>query len=129
MADRVKITLGVAAFLVVATLPVWNRIFAAGTAAAPDLEVPDLPPGEFRCIEPTEYMAANHMELLNRWRNDLVREGITTYTSSTGEVWDISLTGTCLSCHTSKENFCTRCHDYADVEPTCWDCHVGPGGS
>ncbi|MHC4827694.1 MAG: sulfate reduction electron transfer complex DsrMKJOP subunit DsrJ [Planctomycetota bacterium] len=124
MSDKAKITLGLGAFLVLATFPVWNRLFAAGDAAKPELE---LPADASQCVEATEYMTANHMDLLNQWRDAVVREGRREHTSSlTGETYEMSLTGTCLGCHTSRDAFCTRCHDYANVEPTCWDCHLEP---
>ena len=126
MGDKVKITLGLGAFLVLAAFPFWNRLFAAGDATAPELE---LPADASQCVEATEYMTANHMDLLNRWRDAVVREGGREYTASSGEKYVMSLTGTCLGCHTSREAFCTRCHDYANVEPTCWDCHLEPRGS
>jgi hypothetical protein len=38
----------------------------------------------------------------------------------------MSLTGTCLDCHSDKEKFCDACHTYSAVDPYCWDCHVIP---
>ena len=29
----------------------------------------------------------------------------------------------------AMNDFCTKCHDYANVDPTCWDCHLEPGGN
>jgi len=40
--------------------------------------------------------------------------------------FDMSLSNTCLSCHTNKAEFCDKCHGYASVDPYCWDCHVDP---
>ncbi len=37
------------------------------------------------CVEDTPFMRANHMDLLNHWRDDLVRSGITEYTSASGD--------------------------------------------
>jgi hypothetical protein len=112
----------------VVSFPIWQPLVAAGETAAPELEYPK---GESKkpCVEPTEYMKANHMNLLDAWRDAVVREGLTKYTASTGETHDMSLTRTCLSCHTNRDTFCTKCHDYADVEPTCWECHVEEGGN
>ena len=31
-------------------------------------------------------------------------------------------------CHTDKAEFCDRCHNYAGVNPYCWDCHTVPEG-
>ena len=38
----------------------------------------------------------------------------------------MSLTRTCMRCHTSEQKFCAECHDYAGAHLTCWDCHVKP---
>ena len=126
MSDRTKATFGLAAFLVLAAFPMWQALGAAGEAVRPELELPE---DETECIEETEFMSARHMELLNTWRNALVRDGETEYTSTSGETWDISLTGTCMDCHDNRETFCTRCHDYANVAPRCWNCHIEPEGS
>ena len=127
MGDKGKILLGLAIFVILITFPFWSRL-AAGEPleGRPDLE---LPANETACIEDTEYMTASHMDLLNQWRDDFVREGTQEYTSTlTGETYQMSLTKTCLSCHEDRDAFCTRCHNYADVEPTCWQCHTTPGG-
>ena len=38
----------------------------------------------------------------------------------------MSLTNTCLGCHSNKAQFCDQCHNYLEVTPYCWDCHVDP---
>jgi len=127
MGDKGKILLGLAVFVILITFPFWSRV-AAGEplAGRPDLE---LPANETQCIEDTPFMTANHMDLLNQWRDELVRDGNPEYTSTlTGETYQKSLTKTCLSCHEDRDAFCTRCHEYADVQPTCWQCHTTPGG-
>jgi hypothetical protein len=125
MSDRTKAGFGLAAFFVLASFPVWQVLARADEVPAPDLE---LPATATQCVEDTQYMRASHMELLNEWRDRVVRRGEHTYTSSlSGETFEISLTGTCLQCHENKETFCDSCHDYADVEPTCWNCHVEQG--
>ncbi|MFC1574985.1 sulfate reduction electron transfer complex DsrMKJOP subunit DsrJ [Gemmatimonadota bacterium] len=126
MPDRGKILIGIAVFVVLVTFPFWGRL-AAGDAALgrPDLEYPDAA----ACVEDSAYMNANHMDLLNQWRDDLVRNGILDYTSSaSGETFRMSLTKTCLDCHDNRDEFCTACHDYANVTPTCWECHTTLGG-
>ena len=72
-----------------------------------------------------EYMKDNHMQLLDEWRNDVVRDGSREYESASGQVYEKSLDGTCLECHSNREEFCDSCHDYASVDPYCWDCHDG----
>lgn len=75
------------------------------------------------CVESTEYMRSSHMQLLDSWRNDVVRDGATEYTGANGQVYEISLDDTCLGCHTNREEFCDKCHEYSSVELYCWDCH------
>lgn len=123
MSDRLKIGVGLVVGVVLLAFPVWHTLGAGERAAPPELEMPD---EATECVEDTPFMQANHMNLLAEWRNGVVREGKRDYTSSTGETYLMSLTATCLDCHDSQENFCARCHDYANVSPTCWDCHVVP---
>jgi len=126
MSDKGKIIGGLVVFLVLVTYPVWNTVVAGGERVLPELEYPE---GETACIEDAEYMRAYHMDMLNEWRHDLVRDGVTEYTSTTGETYTNSLTGTCMSCHDDRDAFCTRCHDFSNVNPKCWDCHVEPRGN
>ena len=78
-------------------------------------------------MESRAWMRANHMELLDGWRDEFVRKGERTYTASDGREFEKSLTRTCLGCHDNQEEFCRKCHDYVGVDPVCWDCH-GTGG-
>ena len=128
MSDKAKIIVGLAVFLVLALFPVWYAVGSAGGASAPDPELPKGAP-EAACVEDTQYMIANHMDLLNQWRDAVVRDGQKEYTSSSGKKYVMSLTGTCLSCHSNRETFCLRCHNYANVQPNCWDCHLEPKGN
>ncbi len=128
MSDKTKILAGFAVFVAVAAFPVWNSLRASGSTARPDLE---LPKESSRCVEDKAYMTANHMDLLNRWRDEVVRQELIEYSATNGQKFTKSLTGTCLSakCHSNSEKFCTRCHNYANVEPSCWNCHTVPEGS
>jgi hypothetical protein len=123
MRDRSWIFGGLAVFLALITFPIWYNLAARTTSKAPELK---LPTQEKFCVAPTEYMRTSHMELLINWREEVVRNNVRTYTAFNGKTYKISLTGTCLGCHTSKEEFCDRCHNYAAVNPYCWDCHVDP---
>ena len=38
----------------------------------------------------------------------------------------MSLSQSCLGCHSNKEQFCDACHNYAGVKPNCWSCHIVP---
>ena len=125
--DGWKIIAGILVFLIVAGIPFW---YGRGkTVAPPDLKL-DTPAierlQEKLCVEPTPYMRANHMKLLTAWRDSVVREGKRTYTAANGKVYQISLTGTCLECHSNKDKFCDRCHNYAGANPACWNCHIIP---
>ena len=125
MHDVGKIAGGLVVFLVLATSPLWYNALSASTPAVPELEKP--PNGSQQCVEETEYMRASHMDLLNGWRDDVVRTGARDYSSAlTGRTFDMSLSRTCMDCHSNKADFCDRCHDYLAVDPYCWDCHVEP---
>lgn len=75
------------------------------------------------CVASTEYMKESHMQLLDEWRNDVVRGGSRQHASASGQMYEKSLDDTCLGCHTNREEFCDSCHDYAEVDLYCWDCH------
>ena len=126
MRDRARIMTGLGVFIVLMAFPVIHALGSAGEVSRPELELPD---DGSDCIESSDVMRARHQEILNQWRNSVVRDGEREYTSTTGEVHVMSLTGSCMNCHDDREAFCTRCHDYANVEPACWDCHVEPGES
>ncbi len=125
MRDRMFIALGLALFLALVTYPMWHAVYAGTTAAAPDLK---LPKDAKQCVAPVAYMRAAHMKLLIKWREGAVRDHQLTYKAYDGKTYRVNLSTTCLGqCHTSKEQFCDRCHQYAAVSgPYCWDCHVDP---
>lgn len=119
------IWLGIVLFLVIFTLP-FTMNFGSADYKRPELA---LPAGETECIEPAVDMAAEHMTMLNEWRDAALREGKRVYVSSTGKEWDVSLQNTCTTCHANKEEFCDACHDSNSVTPYCWDCHVESKGN
>ena len=125
MPDRMRVVLGLGAFFLVLAYPVWNALGSSADPARPALERSVDPSG---CVEDTAYMAARHQDLLNAWRTAVVRDGERYYLATSGKEYEISLTGTCMKCHTNREAFCERCHTYADVTTTCWACHVPPEG-
>jgi len=79
------------------------------------------------CVEPTEFMRRNHMELIKHQRDETVHQGI----RSTKH----SLAG-CVECHVSygadetpvpvnaEGQFCNRCHEFAAVGVDCFGCHA-----
>ncbi len=122
MYDKGKILTGLVIFLILILFPVWYNA-ANGKATAPD---PKLPPGGGNCVMATDYMKAYHMDLLNTWRDEVVREGSRVHVAPDGKKYEKSLTNTCMQCHTSKAEFCDQCHNYVGVKPYCWDCHINP---
>jgi len=123
--DKGKIIGGLAIFLCVAAFPAW---YVTASGKADYHPNPVLPVGENQCVESTEYMKQYHMQLLQQWRDADVRKDITTYTASDNKTYKISLTGTCLQCHSNKSEFCDSCHNYEGVSPNCWECHNVPPG-
>jgi len=122
MKDKNKILAGLAIFIAVITLPFW---FSMGKAApAPELELTEKAKAAKVCVMPTEYMKAEHMQLLDVWRHNVVRNAERAFVNPEGKLFNMSLSNTCLDCHSNKEKFCDRCHDYASVRPYCWDCHI-----
>lgn len=123
MYDSGKIITGLVIFVILCTFPFW---FNLGKVAyeAPDLELPE---EEKKCVEPTSWMRAHHMQLLNNWRDEVVRENQAKYLSSfKDKEIEIGLQNTCMDCHDNKEKFCDRCHNRVSVTPYCWDCHIAP---
>lgn len=123
MYDSGKIIIGLVIFVVAITFPFWYNFGKAATPQKPVLEVGTT---EKQCVEPTAWMRSSHMQLLDKWRDDVVRNGKRIYKSSTGKEYLMSLQLTCTQCHVKKEQFCDRCHNYVDVAPNCWDCHLDP---
>ena len=126
MYDAGKILIGIVVFIALVTTPIWINMAGGAGAKAPTLEKPL---GEQHCVETTEYMKENHMQLLIDWRESVVRDGNRTYISHAyGDDphkghFEMSLSETCLKCHSNKANFCEKCHDYVGVDVFCWDCH------
>lgn len=78
------------------------------------------------CVEPTEYMRRNHMELIEH------QQDVTVYGGIRGTKH--SLAG-CVECHVGYEGgqpvpiddpgqFCAACHEYTAVKLNCFDCHA-----
>ncbi len=115
-----KVLLGLGVFAGVISAPAWYGALGHGKGQPPELQKPT---EAKECIEPTAFMRAKHMELLDAWRDAVVRKGEHVYVASNGQHHDMSLTGTCLRCHSDPAKFCVKCHDYAGVDVFCWDCH------
>ena len=90
--------------------------------------LPVIPPGRGdACVEDTDFMRRNHMELLKHQRDETMLKGVRSEQYSLKE---------CLSCHAvygpdaipvtvaSSKHFCRSCHDYAAVSIDCFQCHA-----
>ena len=125
MYDAGKIIVALIIFIGLFTSPIWYDLASGESSNKPNIVLPvneDLK----ECVASTEYMRASHMDLLNEWRDEVVRKGNRIYTSPNGKEFEMSLTKTCTNCHYNKTEFCDQCHDYLGVNPYCWDCHVEP---
>jgi len=128
---RISIVL-LAAMLVsmagVAVVAFANEDGHAATIEAGRVPVPAIPVADASsCVEDTDFMRRNHMDLLKHQRDETMREGIRNEQHSLKE---------CISCHavmgpdavpvtvSSPEHFCRSCHDYAAVKVDCFQCHA-----
>ncbi|OPZ22043.1 MAG: hypothetical protein BWZ10_00466 [candidate division BRC1 bacterium ADurb.BinA364] len=140
-----KIIPGILLFLALVTFPVWHNAASGAPGEKPERAPSDK---ETACVENPVWMAKHHMTLLNKWREEVVRNGETAapsaaareYTSSAnGKTFEKSLVNTCMQCHAKpnpdrpiaagavQATYCTDCHDYSNLAtPYCWECHVEP---
>ncbi len=110
-------------FLAIILGPFWYHSLRGTIYYMPSLKIVS---DAKQCIEGKSYMKSKHTDLLDKWKESVVRKGERLYKAGDGKTYLISLTGTCLNCHSNKTQFCDRCHDYTGVKPQCWDCHIAP---
>ncbi len=127
MNDKKYIIAGLIVFCGIVILPF---LFNFGKAApAPEIVLTQKAKDAGYCVLPKDEMKAGHMQILDMWRNTVVRESSRIYKSSSGKTFTMSLSSgeeSCTGCHSNKAEFCDRCHNYASVRPYCWDCHNEP---
>ena len=122
MYNKPYVILLIIVLLAVVTTPIWINVTGRGYE---EIKKELAKPKGEKCIEDTEWMVANHMELLKKFREMAIREGKRIYTSETyGTTYNASISE-CFRCH-DYENFCKKCHEYAGVSVYCWTCHT-PG--
>jgi hypothetical protein len=126
MNDKKWIILGLVIFLGLLTFPLWyNFAIKVGKAApAPTPVLSEKAKAAKACVMSKEYMTNEHMQLLDLWRHSVVRNGKREFVNEQGKVYTMSLSNTCLDCHSNKAEFCDSCHNYASVRPYCFDCHI-----
>ncbi|MFH1076175.1 MAG: sulfate reduction electron transfer complex DsrMKJOP subunit DsrJ [Pseudomonadota bacterium] len=127
MYDKKVIIPGLVIFVWLMTLPVWYNLGKANPQPDPKIDTPVINQMVVKkCIESKQYMKESHMQVLNEWRDEVVRNKKRVYIASNGEKHDISLQNECMRCHSNKKDFCDSCHNYVAVKPFCWDCHLEP---
>jgi hypothetical protein len=127
MYDKGKIFLGLLVFVAIVAFPFVYNIGTDVVKPEPKIDTPEIQKMAIKqCVEPKAFMRAEHMKLLNEWRDSVVREGNRIYVGFEGKRYNISLQNTCMKCHSNKKEFCDTCHNYMAVKPYCWDCHIAP---
>ena len=125
-----KIIIALVIFIAIVTFPIWSSI--GSDSVSPDVEISlDTPAinamgDDATCIYETDYMRANHMKVLNDWKVEVVRNGNRMIVTEDGREYLASLQNTCFECHSNYEDFCLKCHEYSNVDPSCWECHLEP---
>ncbi len=123
MNDKNKVIAGIVIFFVLLTSPFWYNLLADKTPA-PEVVLTAKAKAAKVCVRDTAWMKANHMQLLDEWRDAVVLKSERIYVSPDGKEYNMSLSNTCLDCHSNYTEFCQRCHEYASIEPYCWECHI-----
>ena len=128
MYDENKVIPIIIVFLIVFAFPLWYNLGKAAPAPDPKLNTPEINQlKDKQCIEPKASMITSHMKILDEWRFEVVRGDYKrTFTASNGKVYEKSLQNGCMKCHSNKSQFCDQCHNYMEVKPFCWDCHITP---
>jgi hypothetical protein len=130
--NKGPVFLGILVFLALALFPFYNNFGKTNKKPEPKTDTPAIMEyeklnGKKECIESKEYMRAEHMQILNQWRDSVVRDYNRGYISgSNHKRFDMSLQNGCMKCHSNKKKFCDECHNYLAVKPYCWDCHIAP---
>lgn len=103
-------------------------MMSAAYSVNAEIAKPDVPKGKGeQCVEPTDFMRKNHMEVMLHQRDETMHRGIRTNKHSLKE---------CISCHVQPDSkgqvarygdnkhFCSSCHTYAAVNIDCFECHA-----
>ncbi len=117
----------IAALVLVLTAGPWG-VSRADTNTGTGVPLPWIASAQGEnCVEDTDFMRRNHMDLLKHQRDETMLEGIR------GKPYSLR---DCLDCHvvrgpdalpvtaSSPQHFCRSCHDYAAVSIDCFQCHA-----
>lgn len=122
MKDRGLIITGLVIFIAIVLFPFWYNMGKA--AGVPEPKLTEKAEAAKECVMATADMRTEHMQLLDDWRDTVVRDAKRVYHAGNGKTYTMSLSNTCLDCHSNKTEFCDQCHNYASARPYCWDCHI-----
>ena len=97
MNDKKWIVLGLIIFLGLFSFPLWyNLMIKVGKAApAPEVVLTAKAKAAEKCVMSTEYMKAEHMQLLDLWRHSVVRNAKREFVNPEGKTFNMSLSNTC----------------------------------
>jgi hypothetical protein len=127
MYDKGKIIPMLIIFVILVTFPFLYNIGKASHRPEVSIDTPVINQmSKKQCIKSAEIMRAEHMKILDKWREAVIRDGDREYGIIDGVKYEKSLQKTCMHCHSNKKAFCDRCHDYVNVKPYCWNCHIEP---
>ena len=130
--NKGPIFLGIVVFLALAFFPFYYNAGKVNAKPEPKVDTPAIQEwekqyGKKECVEPKEFMRTDHMQLVNLWRDSVVRSMNREYISTAShKKFNMSLQNGCMHCHSNKKKFCDECHNYMAVKPFCWDCHIQP---
>src|SRR5512141_3203840 len=99
-----KILIGLVIFLAFVLFPFYYNYGTVNAKIEPKTDTPAIRDwvqkyGKKECVEPKEVMRPDHMQILNNWRDMVVRNGDRVYVNSEGKSFTMSLQNTCLNCH------------------------------
>ncbi|THB75119.1 MAG: menaquinol oxidoreductase [Desulfobacteraceae bacterium] len=120
---------GLVIFVIAVLSPFWAQAVFGDKHVVPKPELVGKAATAKKCVLDKYDMRANHMSLLDEWRDSVVRDADRRYDAVNGHSFGMSLsTGedSCLGCHEDKAKFCDSCHVYTSVNPYCWECHTNP---
>ncbi|MBW2669337.1 MAG: sulfate reduction electron transfer complex DsrMKJOP subunit DsrJ [Deltaproteobacteria bacterium] len=89
MYDKGKVVIGLCILVALITFPFWYNLGKA--APPPDPKLSEKAKAAKECVMPKVYMTSEHMQLLNEWRDTVVRDAKRVFVNSSGKKFNISL--------------------------------------
>src|SRR5512143_4142814 len=98
-------------FAAIAAFPVYYNIGRVNAKPEPKVDTPAIQEwekqyGKKECVESKEFMRTEHMQLINLWRDSVVRDMNRQYISTSNhKKFNMSLQNGCMQCHSNKKKF------------------------